>query len=128
MPKLATWIREKDEKWFQPFFDQYPEIEICDARKGEIAIRDVAGLLLTGGSDIAPEFLRQPVTDPSVLEMDVDSVRDRWEFEAVEGALTRLPLHFCIFCAEVMSEEKVIRIRLRPTKTSAATNVAVAGF
>ena len=93
MPKLATWIREKDEKWFQPFFDQHPEIEICDARKGEIAIRDVAGLLLTGGSDIAPELLRQPVTDPSLLEMDVDPVRDRWEFAAVEGALKRgLPI------------------------------------
>ena len=93
MPKLATWIREKDEKWFQPFFDQYPEIEICDARKAEIAIRDVAGLLLTGGSDVASEFLRQPIPDPSLLEKDVDPARDRWEFAAVERALTRgLPI------------------------------------
>ncbi len=93
MPQLATWLREKDEKWFQPFFAKHPEIEICDARKGEVAVANVDGLLLTGGSDIAPEFLRQPVPDPSVLEKDVDVARDRWEFAAIEQALTRgLPI------------------------------------
>ena len=93
MPKLATWLREKDEKWFQPFFAKHPEIEICDARKREVSIADADGLLLTGGSDIAPEFLKQPVPDPSVLETDVDSVRDRWEFAAVDQALARgLPI------------------------------------
>ena len=93
MPKLATWLREKDEKWFQPFFAKHPEIEICDARKGEVAVANVDGLLLTGGSDIAPEFLRQPVPDPEILEKDVDVARDRWEFAAIEQALTRgLPI------------------------------------
>jgi len=93
MPKLATWLREKDEKWFQPFFAKHSEIEICDARKGEVAVANVDGLLLTGGSDIAPEFLRQPVPDPSILEKDVDVARDRWEFAAVEQALARdLPI------------------------------------
>jgi putative glutamine amidotransferase len=93
MPKLATWLREKDEKWFQPFFARHPEIEICDARKGEGATTDMGGLLLTGGSDIAPEFLRQEIPDPSVLEKDVDPVRDRWEFAAVDQALARgLPI------------------------------------
>jgi len=89
MPTLATWLREKDEKWFQPFFIKHPEIEICNARKGRVAITDADGLLLTGGSDIAPEFLKQPVPDPSVLEQDVDPVRDRWEFAAVDAALAR---------------------------------------
>src|SRR5438128_7202439 len=93
MPKLAIWLREKDEKWFQPFFAKRPEIEICDARKMEVSIADADGLLLTGGSDIAPEFLKQPVPDPSVLEKDVDLVRDRWEFAAVDQALARgLPI------------------------------------
>ncbi len=93
MPKLATWLRGKDEKWFQLFFAKHPEIEICDARKGEVAIANVDGLLLTGGSDIAPEFLRQPIPDPSVLEKDVDAVRDRWEFATVGLALSRgLPI------------------------------------
>jgi putative glutamine amidotransferase len=89
VPKLATWLREKDEKWFQPFFDKHPEVEISNARKGEAAIANADGLLLTGGSDIAPEFLRQPVPDLSILEKDVDPVRDRWEFAAVDGALAR---------------------------------------
>jgi putative glutamine amidotransferase len=89
MPKLATWLREKDEKWFQPFFAKHPEIEVRDARKGEVAIASADGLLLTGGSDIAAEFLKQPVPDPSVLEKDVDPVRDRWEFAAVDQALSR---------------------------------------
>jgi putative glutamine amidotransferase len=93
VPKLATWLREKDEKWFQSFFANHPEIEICDARKGEVSIANVDGLLLTGGSDIAPEFLKQPVPDPSVLEKDVDPARDRWEFAAVDQALDRgLPI------------------------------------
>src|SRR5260370_34970287 len=93
MPKLATWLREKDEQWFQPFFHKHPEIEICDARKGRIVIADVDGLLLTGGSDIAPEFLKQSIPDPSVLEKDVDAARDRWEFAAGGQAPARgLPI------------------------------------
>jgi len=93
MPKLATWLREKDEKWFAPFFAKHGEIEVCNALKVEISIANVDGLLLTGGSDIAPEFLRQPILDPSVLEKDVDPARDRWEFAAVDQALDRgLPL------------------------------------
>jgi putative glutamine amidotransferase len=93
MPRLATWVREKDEKWFAPFFAKHPEIEICDARKGEVSLADGDGLLLTGGSDIAPEFLEQPIPDPSVLETDVEPARDRWEFTAVGQALERgLPI------------------------------------
>jgi putative glutamine amidotransferase len=93
VPKLATWLRAKDEKWFQPFFDRHPEIDIRDARKGDVSIASVNGLLLTGGADIAPEFLKQPVSDPSVLDKDVDVARDRWEFAAVDEALQRgLPI------------------------------------
>jgi putative glutamine amidotransferase len=93
MAKLATWLREKDEKWFRPFFDKHPEIEICNACKAEVLMTNADGLLLTGGSDIAPELLKQPVPDPSVFETDVDPVRDRWEFAAVEQALARgLPI------------------------------------
>ena len=89
VPKLATWLREKDEKWFQPFFAKQPDIEICNARDGDVAIAGVDGLLLTGGADIAPEFLKQPVPDPSVLDPDVDLARDCWEFAAVDKALAR---------------------------------------
>lgn len=93
MPKLATWLREKDEKWFAPFFAKHPEVEVCNALKCDVAVKDVDGLLLTGGSDIAPEFLKQPIPDPSVLEQDVEPARDRWEFAAVDQALSRgLPI------------------------------------
>jgi len=93
MPNLATWMRRKDEKWFQPFFDKHPEICVCNARKGEAALEEIDGLLLTGGSDIAPEFLKQKVPDPSILDQDVDVARDRWEFAAVKDALSRgLPI------------------------------------
>jgi len=47
------------------------------------------GLLLTGGSDIAPEFLRQEIVDPTLIDKDVDPVRDRWEFEAISKSLAR---------------------------------------
>jgi len=86
-------MREKDEKWFQPFFARHPGVCISDARKGEVSMEGMDGLLLTGGSDVGPEFLRQPVADTSVLEKDVDPKRDRWEFAAIEDAFTRgLPI------------------------------------
>src|SRR3954469_17781713 len=88
MPKLATWVRSKDEKWFNPFFERHPELEILNARDANISLEDASGLLLTGGADIAQEFLRQPVPDPSVLEKDADPKRDEWEFAAVREALT----------------------------------------
>ena len=93
MPNLATWMGAKDEKWFQPFFDKHPGIRVCNARKDEAAFEEIDGLLLTGGSDIAPEFLKQEVPDPSILDQDVDVARDRWEFAAVKDALSRgLPI------------------------------------
>ena len=93
MPKLATWLREKDERYFQPFFAKHPDLKICNALKSDVSIADVDGLLLTGGSDIAPEFLKQPIADPSILEKDVEPARDKWEFAAVDHALERgLPI------------------------------------
>src|SRR5437870_12051196 len=93
MANLATWMRPKDEKWFQPFFAKHPDVHVFDARKGDIPLDKMDGLLLTGGSDISPEFLRQKFADPSVLSKDMDPERDRWEFEAVQEALSRgLPI------------------------------------
>jgi putative glutamine amidotransferase len=86
---LLTWLREKDEKWFAPFFAQHPEMNVHNARTGEIDIAAIDGLLLTGGSDIAPQFLRQPIPDPSMIDDDVDLARDQWEFNAVGKVLDR---------------------------------------
>jgi putative glutamine amidotransferase len=94
MPNLATWMRPKDEKWFRPFFANHPEIHVFDAWKGDVPMDQMDGLLLTGGSDITPEFLRQENVDPTLIDKDdLDPKRDRWEFDAISQALTRgLPI------------------------------------
>jgi putative glutamine amidotransferase len=94
MPHLATWMRPKDEKWFRPFLAKHPEIHVFDARKGDVPMDQMEGLLLTGGSDIAPEFLRQENVDPTLIDKDdLDPKRDRWEFDAISKALAQgLPI------------------------------------
>jgi putative glutamine amidotransferase len=93
MPNLATWIRRKDEEYFAPFLAKYPDLKVWNAERGKIPLEKMNGLLLTGGADIAPEFLNQPVPDPSVIEKDVDPDRDRWELEGVKNAIERgLPI------------------------------------
>ena len=93
MPNLGTWIRAKDAKWFRPIFRKHPEIKVWNARNRNVCLDQMDGLLLTGGSDISPEFLRQKVLDPSLLDKQVDPERDRWEFAAVQEALARgLPI------------------------------------
>src|SRR5215217_6745289 len=93
MPNLATWIRQKDAKSFRTIFAKHPEIKVWNARTRNVPLDDMDGLLLSGGSDISAEFLRQDVPDPSVLDGQNDPERDRWEFQAVQNALSRgLPI------------------------------------
>jgi putative glutamine amidotransferase len=93
MPNLATWIRPKDAKSFRAIFDKHPEIKVWNALNRKVPFEQMDGLLLTGGSDISPEFLRQKVADPSLLDKHIDPERDRWEFAAVQEALSReLPI------------------------------------
>lgn len=93
MLNLATWMRPKDEPYFERVFAAHPEVKIWNAAHAPVTLEAMHGLLLTGGSDIAPEFLAQEVPDPSVLEADVDPARDRWEFPATKEALARqLPI------------------------------------
>ncbi|MBA3544453.1 MAG: gamma-glutamyl-gamma-aminobutyrate hydrolase family protein, partial [Chthoniobacterales bacterium] len=92
MPKLASWIRRRDEKWFRPILALRPEVKIQNAARRAVALEEMDALLLTGGNDIAAEFLRQPVPDPSILE-EADIPRDQWEFAATQNALQRgLPI------------------------------------
>jgi putative glutamine amidotransferase len=89
MPNLATWMRRKDGKWFRPFFAKHPDVRVFDARNGDVPMERMDGLLLTGGSDITPEFLRQENVDPTLIDKDdLDPNRDRWEFDAISKALT----------------------------------------
>ena len=87
-------MRPKDEKWFRPFLAKHPDIHVFDACKSDVSMNQMDGLLLTGGSDIAPEFLRQENVDPTLIDKDdLDPKRDRWEFEAISKALTQgLPI------------------------------------
>src|SRR5215212_4581780 len=60
---------------------------------GLLFTTEMQGLLLSGGPDVAPEFLHQPVPDPSILDTDMEPERDRWEFAATKDALERqLPI------------------------------------
>ncbi len=93
MPKLATWMRRSDEKWFRPFFAAHPEVKIDNAIGRKVSIDHADGLLLTGGPDISKEYLNQPVPDPSVLDKDLNPKRDAWEFAALQEAMQRgLPI------------------------------------
>src|SRR5688572_3004739 len=93
MPNVATWIRPKDVKWFRRAFAKHPDVRLWNGRTQEVPFEKIQGLLLTGGPDVAEEFLRQPVPDPSILDQDVDPKRDEWEFEAAKKAIERrLPI------------------------------------
>ena len=93
---LATWIREKDEPFFARWFLERPELAVHNACRvsavtnGDLPLpQDASGLLLTGGPDIAAEYLRQAIPDPSVIEPDAQPARDTWEFAATREALVR---------------------------------------
>jgi putative glutamine amidotransferase len=93
MPHVATWIREKDKKNFRRAFAKHPNVRFWNARTQQVPLEKMNGLLLTGGADVAPEFLHQPVPDPSILDPDMEPERDRWEFEATKAALEKkLPI------------------------------------
>ncbi len=89
MPNLATWLRAKDEPFFARALAPHPDVTICNGATGPVAMDEMHGLLLTGGADIAPEFLRQEVPDPAVIQGERDPMRDAWEFQAVQDALAR---------------------------------------
>lgn len=92
MNSIATWIRESDHTHFERVFRRYPEIHLWNARTNSVPWEQVQGLLLTGGSDISPSYLKQPIPDPTLIQ-GADPVRDAWEFEALTKALSRrLPL------------------------------------
>ena len=84
MPNLASWILQRDEKWFDPIFATRPELNVRNAARRLVALEEMDALLLTGGDDISQEYLRQPVPDPSILEKP-DLPRDKWEFAALKA-------------------------------------------
>jgi putative glutamine amidotransferase len=91
LKSIASWIRECDEPAFKRVLGEYPDVRCWNART-ETVPEEIAGLLLTGGSDISEKYLRQPVPDPALIE-DADPERDAWEFAALAQNLqARKPL------------------------------------
>jgi putative glutamine amidotransferase len=86
MPSIATWIRQCDEHWFTPIFSRYPYLTMHNARSRPLDLGQMDALLLTGGGDISPSFLRQQIAQPSLI-VDTDCPRDEWEFKAVSAML-----------------------------------------
>jgi putative glutamine amidotransferase len=86
MPSIATWIRTCDEHWFALIFSRYPDLTVHNARAHPVDLGLMHGLLLTGGGDISPGFLRQPIPQPSLI-VDTDCERDQWEFKAAVAML-----------------------------------------
>lgn len=86
MKHLVTWIEKDRGKHFDEFFENSP-FRLWNARVEEdIPWDDVGGLLLSGGSDISADWLKQPVPD-SALIREPDAARDKWEFPALGRAL-----------------------------------------
>jgi putative glutamine amidotransferase len=92
MQKVVSWIRECDRELFARFFQAHPDVQLSNAREQHADVETAGGLLLTGGDDIAAEFLHQEIPDPAVLEPPEPN-RDPWEFDAVRVAMERrLPI------------------------------------
>jgi putative glutamine amidotransferase len=87
MPRIATWIRQCDEHWFTLIFSRYPDLMVHNARSHPVDLGQMDALMLTGGGDISPGYLRQPVAQPSLI-VDTDCQRDEWEFKAVGEMLS----------------------------------------
>ena len=86
MKIFATWIRENDEPLFARAFAFAPAVQLANARTARVDLTGADALLLTGGGDVGPEYLDQPIPAPALIS-GIDSARDRWEFEAVRTFL-----------------------------------------
>jgi putative glutamine amidotransferase len=88
---IATWIDDDAWPYFERIFSKYADVLLWNARTGMAPPRPHA-LLLTGGTDIGREWLRQPVPDPQHIRRP-EAERDAWEFYYLERALRqRLPI------------------------------------
>jgi len=86
-------MRPKDDLFFRRAFAPFPDVRLHNRLEQLVNMDEMDGLLLTGGADIGPEFLRQEIPDPSLLDKDPDPTRDGWEFQAVEQAVSKqLPI------------------------------------
>ncbi len=86
MANIMSWVRECDDVWFRPFFEMQPGVKLCNARMEDVDMKSMDGLLITGGEDISAPFLKQEISDLSLIR-EPQPDRDAWEFEALRLAL-----------------------------------------
>jgi putative glutamine amidotransferase len=86
MKHIATWIEKDREKHFDDLFAN-SGFRLWNARVEEVPWDDVRGLMLSGGSDISAEYLKQEIPDPTHIR-EPEAARDKWEFPALERALS----------------------------------------
>lgn len=90
--QIASWIRECDGHLFGRFFDRHAGIQLRNARLEHVDPAAMDGLLVTGGPDIAAEFLNQGPVDTKLIQ-GPEPERDAWEFAALRAAHARgLPM------------------------------------
>ena len=89
MLNVATWMRPSDEASFARAFARFPTVKFLNAYADDVAADEADGLLLTGGADIAPDFLNQEVPDLALIKKDPNPARDAWEFAATKTALNK---------------------------------------
>ena len=83
MPNLATWMRQKDEKWFQPFLAKHPDIRVFDARKADVSLDALAGppssLHTERTADVSPsksQTASSPSSDTHLTEEEAIALAD----------------------------------------------------
>jgi putative glutamine amidotransferase len=84
---IATWIDDDAWPFFETVFANYPDLLLWNACTGMVPDAP-HGLMLSGGTDIGREWLRQQVPDPSLIRHPV-AERDAWEFYYLPRALAR---------------------------------------
>ncbi len=87
MKTIATWIRPVDEDLYAAAFAFAPGVRLVNARTTKTDVASADALLLTGGGDVGADYLKQPVSDASLVR-GTDALRDVWEFAAVAPFIT----------------------------------------
>jgi putative glutamine amidotransferase len=87
MKHIATWIEKDRGKHFDELFAG-TDFKLWNARTDDVPWNEVRGLMLSGGSDISGEWLKQPVNDPTLIR-EPEAGRDKWEFPALDRALAQ---------------------------------------